>query len=63
MSENHSMDVAYIAKLASLELSDRERELFQDQLDRVLAYVNQLNEVELQKLFLNESWSIIIRAA
>ena len=47
MSEDHSMNVAYIAKLASLELSDREKELFQDQLDQVLAYVNQLNEVEL----------------
>ena len=47
MSENHSMDVAYIAKLASLELSDREKELFQAQLDQVLAYVDQLNEVEL----------------
>ena len=47
MSENHSMDVAYIAKLASLELSDQEKELFQAQLDQVLAYVDQLNEVEL----------------
>ena len=47
MSENHSMNVAYIAKLASLELSDQEKELFQAQLDQVLAYVDQLNEVEL----------------
>ncbi len=47
MSENHSMNVAYIAKLASLDLSDREKELFQAQLDQVLAYVNQLNELEL----------------
>ena len=47
MSENHSMNVAYIARLASLELSDREKELFQAQLDQVLAYVDQLNEVEL----------------
>ena len=47
MSENHSMNVAYIAKLASIELSDQEKELFQDQLDQVLAYVEQLNEVKL----------------
>ena len=47
MSENHSMNIAYIAKLASLELSDQEKELFQAQLDQVLAYVDQLNEVEL----------------
>ena len=47
MSQNHSMNVAYIARLASLELSDREKELFQAQLDQVLAYVDQLNEVEL----------------
>ena len=47
MSENHSMNIAHIAKLASLELSDQEKELFQAQLDQVLAYVDQLNEVEL----------------
>jgi aspartyl-tRNA(Asn)/glutamyl-tRNA(Gln) amidotransferase subunit C len=47
MSENHSMDVAYIAKLASLDLSDQEKELFQAQLDQVLEYVEQLNEVEV----------------
>ena len=47
MSENHSMDVAYIAKLASLELSNQEKELFQAQLDQVLAYVEQLEEVKL----------------
>jgi len=47
MSENHSMDVAYIAKLASLELSNQDKELFQTQLEQVLAYVEQLNEVEL----------------
>ena len=47
MSENHSMDVSYIAKLASLELSNQDKELFQTQLEQVLAYVEQLNEVEL----------------
>ena len=47
MSENHSMNVAHIAKLASLDLSDQEKELFQAQLDQVLEYVEQLNEVDL----------------
>lgn len=49
MSENHSMNVAYIARLASLELSDQEKELFQAQLDQILAYVDQLNEVDLSE--------------
>ena len=46
-SEKHTMDVGYVAKLAAIELTDQEKELFQSQLDQVLSYVEQLNEVHL----------------
>ncbi|RZO83877.1 MAG: Asp-tRNA(Asn)/Glu-tRNA(Gln) amidotransferase subunit GatC [Kiritimatiellaceae bacterium] len=46
-SEKHTMDVGYVAKLAAIELTDQEKELFHSQLDQVLSYVEQLNEVNL----------------
>jgi aspartyl-tRNA(Asn)/glutamyl-tRNA(Gln) amidotransferase subunit C len=41
------MDVGYVAKLACINLTDDEKELFQGQLDQVLQYVEQLNELEV----------------
>lgn len=48
MSEkNQGMDVGYVAKLACVDLTAAEKELFQGQLDQVLHYVEQLNELDV----------------
>ena len=47
MNQNH-IDVGYVAKLACLSLSEAEKKLFQEQLDQVLGYIDQLNEVNVQ---------------
>ena len=48
MSEaNEGMDVGYVAHLARIELTDEETVLFQGQLDQVLHYVEQLNELDV----------------
>lgn len=48
MSETHEgMDVGYVAKLACIDLTDEEKMLFQGQLDQVLHYVEQLNELDV----------------
>ncbi|VGO14615.1 Glutamyl-tRNA(Gln) amidotransferase subunit C [Pontiella desulfatans] len=48
MSEsNEGMDVGYVAKLACIDLTDEEKTLFQGQLDQVLHYVEQLNELDV----------------
>ena len=48
MSEsNQGMDVGYVAHLARIELTDEETALFQGQLDQVLHYVEQLNELDV----------------
>jgi aspartyl-tRNA(Asn)/glutamyl-tRNA(Gln) amidotransferase subunit C len=50
MSEAADLDVAYVAKLARLDLTADETELFQRQLGDVLKYVQKLSEVDLTKL-------------
>ncbi len=48
MSEsNDGMDVGYVAKLARVDLTEEEKTLFQGQLDQVLRYVEQLNELDV----------------
>ena len=48
MSETHEgMDVGYVAKLACIDLTEEEKTLFQGQLDQVLHYVEQLNELDV----------------
>ena len=39
-------DVEHVAKLARLELSEAEKETFTKQLDSILNYVEQMNEVD-----------------
>ena len=39
-------DVEYTAKLARIDLSAEEKELFAQQLDMILEYINKLNEVD-----------------
>ena len=41
------LDVVYVANLARLNLTARETELFQKQLDDVLAYAEQLKRVDV----------------
>jgi aspartyl-tRNA(Asn)/glutamyl-tRNA(Gln) amidotransferase subunit C len=50
LTSTASIDVAYVAELARLELSQQEKELFQRQLNDVLGYVNQLTEIDLSAL-------------
>lgn len=51
MSETHEgMDVGYVAKLACIDLTDEETALFQGQLDHVLHYVEQLNELDVENV-------------
>ncbi|MDF7799871.1 Asp-tRNA(Asn)/Glu-tRNA(Gln) amidotransferase subunit GatC [Pontiellaceae bacterium B1224] len=51
MSETHEgMDVGYVAKLACIDLTDEETTLFQGQLDQVLHYVEQLNELDVSNV-------------
>ena len=48
MSEvNEGMDVGYVAHLARIDLTPEETTLFQGQLDQVLHYVEQLNELDV----------------
>lgn len=42
------IDVRYVAQLARLHLSDEEAEQFQGQLDQILAYVEQLDGVDVE---------------
>lgn len=41
------MDVSYVAHLARINLTEEETELFQGQLDQVLHYVEQLDELDV----------------
>jgi aspartyl-tRNA(Asn)/glutamyl-tRNA(Gln) amidotransferase subunit C len=47
MPETSGIDVAYVAKLARLRLSDEETQLFQKQLGDVLKYAEKLREVDV----------------
>lgn len=48
MAENHEgIDVGYVARLACIDLTDEETARFQGQLDQVLHYVAQLNELDV----------------
>lgn len=43
-------DVEYVAKLARLKLSEKEKEKFTKQLDQILKYVDKLNELDTEKV-------------
>lgn len=45
-----TIDVSYVAHLARLDLSDEEKELFQGQLKDILAYVNTLEELDVENV-------------
>lgn len=48
MSEKGSIDIDYVANLARIELSAKERELFQSQLGGILDYFEQLKTVNVE---------------
>jgi aspartyl-tRNA(Asn)/glutamyl-tRNA(Gln) amidotransferase subunit C len=50
MAETSEIDVAYVAKLARLNLSDEETKLFQRQLADVLKYAEKLSEVDVSQV-------------
>lgn len=50
MSKIRKKDVEYIAKLARLKLSEKEKEKFAKQLDQILKYVDKLNELDTEKV-------------
>jgi aspartyl-tRNA(Asn)/glutamyl-tRNA(Gln) amidotransferase subunit C len=47
MAETSDLDVAYVAKLARLNLTDEETRLFQKHLGDVLKYAAKLSEVDV----------------
>lgn len=42
------IDVAYVAELARLELSEDEKNLFQSQLEDIVGYVEKISEVDVE---------------
>jgi aspartyl-tRNA(Asn)/glutamyl-tRNA(Gln) amidotransferase subunit C len=47
MASTSDLDVAYVAKLARLNLTAEETQLFQNQLGRVLEYADKLRNVDV----------------
>ena len=47
---SQSIDVAYIAELARIALTDEETKLFQGQLEMIVAYVEKINELDLDNI-------------
>ena len=43
-------DVEYVANLAKLELSQKERIKFQKELDNIIKYIDQLNELNTENI-------------
>jgi aspartyl-tRNA(Asn)/glutamyl-tRNA(Gln) amidotransferase subunit C len=50
MANTSDLDVAYVARLARLNLTDEETELFQKQLGDVLKYAEKLREVDVSRV-------------
>jgi len=45
--EKTAIDVAYVAELARLELTDEEKAVFQPQLENIVKYVEKISEVDV----------------
>ena len=50
MAKTSDLDVAYVARLARLHLTDEETQLFQKQLGDVLRYAEKLREVDVSNV-------------
>jgi aspartyl-tRNA(Asn)/glutamyl-tRNA(Gln) amidotransferase subunit C len=46
-SPHHSIDVPYLARLARVEITTEEAEIFAGQLDRILDHVEQMNKLDI----------------
>ncbi len=47
LGEKEGMDINYVAHLARIDLTEEETTLFQGQLEQVLHYVEQLDEIDV----------------
>jgi len=47
MAGNSDLDVAYVARLARINLTEDEAKIFQKQLDDVLKYVEKLRQIDV----------------
>lgn len=43
---SETIDVSYVARLARLHLTDEERQLFQQQLEQIVEYVNKISALD-----------------
>jgi aspartyl-tRNA(Asn)/glutamyl-tRNA(Gln) amidotransferase subunit C len=50
MPRDSELDVAYVARLARINLTEAEAELFQKQLDDVLKYVEKLRQADVNNV-------------
>jgi aspartyl-tRNA(Asn)/glutamyl-tRNA(Gln) amidotransferase subunit C len=50
MARNSDLDVAYVARLARINLTDAEAKVFQKQLSDVLKYVEKLHHVDVSNV-------------
>jgi aspartyl-tRNA(Asn)/glutamyl-tRNA(Gln) amidotransferase subunit C len=50
MARTSDLDVAYVARLARLSLTEAEEKVFQKQLDDVLKYVEKLREADVSQV-------------
>jgi aspartyl-tRNA(Asn)/glutamyl-tRNA(Gln) amidotransferase subunit C len=50
MPRDSELDVAYVARLARINLTEAEAELFQKQLDDVLKYVEKLRQADVSNV-------------
>lgn len=44
------IDIEYISKLARVEFSDKEKQKLSDQLDKILEYLEKLNQVDVENV-------------
>jgi aspartyl-tRNA(Asn)/glutamyl-tRNA(Gln) amidotransferase subunit C len=51
MNKNkQNINVDHISQLAAIELSDEEKNMFQFQLENILSYIDQLNEINISDI-------------
>ena len=51
MNKNkQNINVDHISQLAAIELSDEEKKMFQSQLENILSYIDQLNEINISDI-------------
>ena len=46
-ASTNKIDVAYVANLCRLHLTNQETQIFQDQLEQIVGYVQKINQIDL----------------